>query len=1318
MPASPESRKRRLPAPVLAIVGLALFLVAVAIVAATAGASPDLTVASSDIVPEVTEPTKGTQVDVDVSFTNEGDANATGFYVKLKDVTAAVDIGNKGPFSLVPSASGKVTFTWDLTGASGGKHTLRAVLDPTGVVSEDDETDNSADKDVTVNLPPTAKATSSQEFAYTNTAITFTASGSSDSDGTLQKYLWYYGDGKVGQGMNVSHTYADGSPPDGKYYNITLVVTDNDGGVGSATITVRIYNRLPYAVAKDAIVNTMTPVSISGDSSYDTDGKVVRFRWTLHNDTVMWGSPLVVTYPDDGRYRVSLTVWDDDGETDTTAIYVTVLNQAPKVNLVVNRSMVVAGESIGLDASGSYDVDGSIASYTWIFGDTTTGSGKVVSHAYSSNGSYNITLVVVDDDGALAYKTARVIVGNSAPVAVARASSGYVLTLETVDFNASSSSDPDGNLASYAWDFGDGDSSTGVATSHSYEDDGTYTVTLTVTDTGGAYGITSITVVVGNRAPHVEFTDLTVVTGEAVLLDGSYCYDLDGYIASYLWDLGDGLVYSTANATHVWENPGAHLATLKIWDDDGATNETTFNVTVLNRSPVAHMVASPMQTTLAKPVRFNGTGSYDPDGEIVNWTWNFGDGQRAFGPQVSHTYAVYGTYLATLSVRDDTGGINSTSVLITVRNQPPLAIINVTATSIYTGDTVTFDGTESSDPENQIANFYWSFGDGGSATGAVVTHAYTDDGRFTVKLTVVDQDSTSSFVELVVKVLNRAPLAKAEANPTSVKTHEAVSFVGTGSSDPDGKVLWYQWRFGDGSSAFGATVTHSFADDGTYTVTLIATDDDGDEGIGTVEVTVANRAPVSVAGEDMATQTGVPLRLDGRGSYDTDGTISLYHWDFGDGSTANGPVVTHAFPAHGDFQVELTVTDDDGSSTTSNLTVTVSNVQPVARIQGDTRVLSGEELELDSTTSYDLDGDIVDRRWDMGDGSVEKVGPIVEYAYGKVGTYTVTLTVEDDGGLTSSVSVKVEVLNRRPTAVLSASKTHLVSGETVQLDGTGSSDPDGRVETYTWILGDGSVAYGSRLSHVYTDNGIYMVVLTVTDDMGGTDSRSLFIQVDNRPPMPAIFGAEEVDTLVLAEFTAEGTLDPDGKVVGYFWDFGDGAGSNGWNVTHIYTTSGVFTVRLTAMDDDGRSASTNVTVLVINRPPVAEADVAATAVENSTVRYDATGSYDADGILSTWEWDFGDGKKGEGREAYHRYSDSGTFTWTLTVTDDTGASTEVNGSIIVTERPDEPVNPGKPGGNDEDDGFLNMPGPGALVALATLVAVGALMSTRRSGRRE
>ncbi|MCK5415330.1 MAG: PKD domain-containing protein, partial [Thermoplasmata archaeon] len=905
---------------------------------------------------------------------------------------------------------------------------------------------------------------------------------------------------------------------------------------------------------------------------------------------------------------------------------------------------------IRFNASSSYDVDGAITNLTWIFGDTTTASGDIVDHSYDHNGSYNVTVVAVDDDGALTYKTVRIIVGNTAPFAVARANKGYVLTFVDVEFNATSSSDDDDNIATFAWDFGDGRSAKGPIVSHNYTDDGTYVVTLTVTDTGGTFGISTVTVIVGNREPVVGFIDITVLTGETAHLNGNLCWDRDGYIASYMWDLGGGLVYTTANATHSWESPGVKTIKLMIWDDDGATNETSFNITVLNRSPVAVMTASPLKTTLAKPVHFNGNSSYDPDGTIVNWTWTFGDGYKGYGEEVDHIYSVYGTYLATLTIRDDTGGINTTGVLITVRNQPPTASMNISLYTALTGETITFDGSNSSDPENQIANYYWSFGDGESDTGPVVTHAFADDGWYKVRLTVVDQDSTSSFMETSIKVFNRMPIASAEVDPATVKTLEGVSFSGASSKDEDGSILWYKWSFGDGKMGFGETVVHVFLDDGVYSVALTVTDDDGGEAVTTVEVTVVNRAPFAVAGDDPQTRTGIPVRLDGRGSYDLDGTISLYHWDFGDETTADGPVVTHAFPTYGTFLVTLTVTDDDGKTASGNLTVTVENVQPVASITGDTRILSGEVMELVGTSSYDLDGNIVEYRWDLGDGTGQEVGPIIEHSYNKFGTYEVTLTVEDDGGLTSSISMVVEVLNRRPVAVVSASLTVLPTGDTVDMDGTASSDPDGSVETYTWIFGDGSVAYGSQVSHVYSDDGIYMVVLTVTDNDGGTDSNSIFIQVENRQPLPALEAPSETSTLVEVDLNAEGTLDPDGLVSGYYWDFGDGAGDNGWNVTHVYTTAGTYTIRLTVMDDDGRTATTSVTIEVINRPPEAVAEAPLSSMENSTVKFDASGSYDSDGILSTWEWDFGDNRTGEGREAYHRYIEPGTYTWILTVT--------------------------------------------------------------------
>jgi PKD repeat protein len=959
-------------------------------------------------------------------------------------------------------------------------------------------------------------------------------------------------------------------------------------------------------------------------------------------------------------------------------------------------------------------VDGSITTYTWIFGDGNTATGAVVDHVFSHNGSYTVTMVLVDDDGALSYATVKVIVGNQPPVAVARADLGTVLTFEEVEFNGTSSVDPDGNIVSYAWDFGDGFDGTGDVVTHEYSDDGTYQVTLTVTDSAGAYGTNTVSVVVLNRAPVVAFVDLEVVTGEAAIFNGSMCYDPDGYIDTFLWDLGEGLVYASRNATHTWNLPGRYLVTLKIKDDDGATNETMFNVTVLNRQPIARIQASPLQTTLSMPVVFNGSYSTDYDGTVVNWTWSFGDGARGYGEVVEHIYTAYGSYLATLTVRDDQGGVNSTGVLITVRNQPPTADLVVDPSSAYTGEVVTFNASNSSDPENQISQYFWSFGDGASATGAIVTHVYDDDGVYTVRLTVVDEDSATAYGEISITILNRPPKAKAEASPLEVLTLEEVTFTGTGSHDDDGHVLWYRWDFGDGSTSYGGTVVHSFSDDGTYSVILTVTDDDGSEASTTVEVTVGNRAPISIAGPDQTTRTGIPLRLDGRASYDVDGTIVLYKWEFGDGETATGSVVTHAFPTSKSFMVWLEVTDDDGATARSNLTVAVENVKPVARITGTFTVLSGEEVKLDGSSSYDLDGTIVDYLWDLGDGSSD-VGRVVQHTYADVGTYIVTLTVEDDGevtgGLKDTTQVTVTVLNRLPRAVASTTSTKLPTGETLELDGTGSSDPDGKVEVYTWIFGDGSVAYGPRVTHVYDDNGIFMVVLTVADDDGGTDSTSLFIQVENRPPLAAIQGAEEVLTLTHIDFTAEGSLDSDGYIDGYFWDFGDGNGANGWNVSHTFASAGNYTVRLTVIDDDGRTSSTNITVGVVNRPPVAVASVIVSTVVNATVMFDADGSEDLDGIVSALIWEFGDGETDEGREAYHKFTEEGIYRWNLTVVDDRDEKHTVSGSIQVRPKPYVPP-PDDTGTDDgKDEGLL--PGPSALATMCALAVISLVVAASR-----
>ncbi len=162
------------------------------------------------------------------------------------------------------------------------------------------------------------------------------------------------------------------------------------------------------------------------------------------------------------------------------------------------------------------------------------------------------------------------------------------------------------------------------------------------------------------------------------------------------------------------------------------------------------------------------------------------------------------------------------------------------------------------------------------------------------------------------------------------------TFVGSGSSDTDGTIVFYDWDFGDGGIASGVTATHAYADNGTYTVTLTVTDDEGATDTDTAIVTVANVAPTAVAGGPYSGEAGTPIAFTGSvvdpGSADT----HTFAWDFGDGTTATGQTVSHAYSAAGGYTATLTVTDKDGGVGTDTATVTVtpaSSVEPPSNLR-------------------------------------------------------------------------------------------------------------------------------------------------------------------------------------------------------------------------------------------------------------------------------------------------------------------------------------------------------------------------------------------------
>ncbi|NUU07309.1 PKD domain-containing protein [Leifsonia sp. C5G2] len=275
----------------------------------------------------------------------------------------------------------------------------------------------------------------------------------------------------------------------------------------------------------------------------------------------------------------------------------------------------------------------------------------------------------------------------------------------TVNADGTGSSDPDGTIASYAWDFGDGATADTATASHTYAAGGTYTVVLTVTDNQGSTNTASKQVtVVANQAPVGSFTDN--VSNLDVAFDASASSDPDGTVASYAWDFGDGTTGTGVNPTHTYGSAGAFTVTLTVTDNQGlAGTPVQQQVTTTlppNQPPVAGFTATPNGLTVA----VDGSASSDPDGTIAGYAWDFGDGATATTATASHTYASGGTYTVTLTVTDNRGGTNTATKSVTVTAPPPAAIASDT-----------FERTSASG---------WGTADlGGAWTGAGSATAYT-----------------------------------------------------------------------------------------------------------------------------------------------------------------------------------------------------------------------------------------------------------------------------------------------------------------------------------------------------------------------------------------------------------------------------------------------------------------------------------------------------------------------------------------------------------------------------------------------------------------
>ena len=339
-------------------------------------------------------------------------------------------------------------------------------------------------------------------------AFTFDGSSSSDPDHDALTYHWKFGDGQTADGMRVRHVYEEAGE-----YHVVLEVTDSSllpCGVSRIEQTVHV-NTPPTAVLEaPAAACAASAVRFSAAKSSDSPSETLRYRWEFGDGATAEGVEATHAFVAGGRYLVQLTVDDGRGTSCSTDRVTTTVNvnSPPTVSVEPKAAMCAAsGEPLAvvLSAVGSSDPDLDTLSYRWDFGDGTTGEGAWASHVYPHGGQYTAT-VTADDGAGAACSTATASVSvhvNRAPqVSVSPVVRGCAA--ESVNFDASHSSDPDGDALTYRWDFGDHERGEGAVVQHRYVSCGDYPVTVTVDDGSGmSCGTVSASLAADVNAPPV-----------------------------------------------------------------------------------------------------------------------------------------------------------------------------------------------------------------------------------------------------------------------------------------------------------------------------------------------------------------------------------------------------------------------------------------------------------------------------------------------------------------------------------------------------------------------------------------------------------------------------------------------------------------------------------------------------------------------------------------------------------------------------------------------------------------------------------------------
>lgn len=803
-----------------------------------------------------------------------------------------------------------------------------------------------------------------------------------------------------------------------------------------------------------------------------------------------------------------------------------------------------------------------------------------------------------------------------------------------VNFTDQSTGDP----KFWNWDLGNGQLSNLRNPTAVYSTPGTYTVTLVVRNQNGTNGITKTNYITVYASPTANFTaDKVIACMPATVQFTDQSTDPGGgSIVGWEWDFGDGTTSTARNPQKTYAAPGFYTVFLKITSSTGCENTIGRYRYIRVVSGVTADFRSVNDSLCRAPFRVNFFNETSGPG-LISYNWDFGNSTTSTLQNPTAVYAAGGSYNVQLIATSEYGCSDTVVKAVNIAgsntnfNAPDSACLN---------QPVTF--TNASSPVPLAAR--WDFGDGTASSQINATKSYAAPGTYTVKLVNTYANCSDSAFKTII-VLADPVVDFTAANRFACKGPFTVNFQ---DISPDA-VAW-EWNFGDGGTSTQQNPSHTYLNNGLYTVTLKITTAFGCQN--TIVKTDYVRIEKPVVGIANVPAGGcVPFTFSPVANVVAIDGIASYLWDFGHlGSTSTLPAPTYTYTDSGTYTIKLFITTNGGCT---DSIVVVNGIRtgppPFVDFTVDTTVACAFGGVTFTNLSFPSDAWL----WDFGDGTTSTARNPT-HAYSDTGTYSITLTAFNNG--CSQNITKTQLVSVRPPVADFTDSVNCANKYNVYFTNASIVNPVYGPVSYLWQFGDpaNSTSTAPNPTFTYPALGTYNVTLTVTN---GSCSHSVTLPVKLVAEL-ADFSASKTTACKNEQITITATGSNAANIAQYQWSINGGTPfTGGRSIQTSFPANGSYSVTLTITDFNGCTDTKTVNNYITVTGPVA----GFTAIDTGGCRNTSISFTDQStpaGSITRWQWDFGDGNTQSftAPPFTHTYTDTGLFNVRLTITDNLGCS--------------------------------------------------------------